>query len=295
MGRSAIALLVPTLSACALVSGLSNIHIEDDAGVDGDALDASASPDAAMGADASLDVDFPDAPVDGKAALDLVSACGTLPGSSTFSFTNVDFSLSFWFRADVVFSTKELHPIIWKGGRFTSEPGWLIGIRGAGLTFCAGDQSYAACTPDWPIQQGHLLHIGAVADANTDTIPRVLTLYALDVTAGDKTHSAVGKTNAPNNWTTGATFTIGGASLGPNSCAVTAAGVIDDLRIYGGLLTQQLLDQSYMQAVPCNLPGGIAYFKFDEGTGAIATDCVAQAKLAISGKYGWVPTPFPAP
>jgi hypothetical protein len=87
-------------------------------------------------------------------------------------------------------------------------------------------------------------------------------------------------------------FTIGGAR--PNNLCTSAPNVvIDDLRIYGSALLAAQLDAD-MGTISCNTSGLIAYFKFDEGSGATATDCSPDKLLTTLGQgASFVTSPFP--
>ncbi len=288
------------LAGCGLVSGLDSLSIEGGAVLP----DATADVTADVGSDVTQDVVPPPeaAPSDGGTTTDARAGtalltkggCATAGSASTLSLTNDNFTIELWFRLDVAALSTEIDPVLWKGGRSASEPGWSLVVQAGNLLFCVSDTSGSKCTTPYALTAGHLVHIGVKSSYTSNTpLSRVVNVYAHDVTAGELAHTNVGSvTGAVNNWTSTAPFTIGGAIA--NACTSTSAFTIDDVRIYSTLLSLASMDNSESVDVACNTLGLLAYYKFNEGSGMVANDCSGNAfNLALGQGQTFIPSPFP--
>src|SRR5207245_2828515 len=200
MARSPFALLALLPTGCALLSGLSEIGVGN--------LEA--------GADASSEVKMSDAGLDSRTntdvlvtsdaragtAIELSTTCATaMVPSDLLSFSDKDFTVSFWFKPGMIADMVGLNPIVWKGGRAGGENGWMVGIQKGGLAFCAADSNGGGCAmANQPLPVGHLVHVAAASKANLNQFPRALQIYALDLSIGEKMHTLVASGTAPNNW-----------------------------------------------------------------------------------------------
>lgn len=280
---------------CALVSGLSQITARDDGGSD---TDGSASDASTADTDAGGDARDSGTSRAGS-ALQVKTACATSSSpmiSSSFSFSNASFTVSFWFRPDMpLMFSQEIHPIVWNGGRSTADPGWLIGIQFTSLVFCVADAGTFVCAsaPGSLGVIGHQIHIVGVSAIAGGS--RSLELWALDATTAESVHAMVAKAaNLANSWTSTAVFTVGGV-VANNGCTANVQGTIDDLRLWSTALAPTQFDANYKQTIPCNDPNLVGDFTFDEGMGTVAGNCTLKTQqLAITGSSTWiVPSPFP--
>jgi hypothetical protein len=263
------------------------------------------APDAAGAKDATkdqstLDVasdQADDAPSDAAragTALQTNDACATLAGASNLSLSNDELTIELWLRLDAppADASAELEPILWKGGRATSEPGWSLDVGASGLVFCVASDVAQACTTPYALSVGHLVHVGVRSTVLVQTSgSRAVTIYARDVTSGETAHTAVASMSAaPNAWNTSALFTIGGA----DACANAASFTIDDLRIFTTVQTAQSFDAEQSVNIACTTTALAADYAFDEGSGSSAADCSSDAfTLALGAGTAFVPSPFP--
>jgi hypothetical protein len=288
------------LAGCGLVSGLDSLSVEGGAPL----RDAAADVTADAGTDVTQDVIAPPeaAPGDGGTTSDARAGtalltkggCASAGGATTLSLTNDNFTIELWLRLDVAALGTETDPVLWKGGRSASEPGWSLVVQAGNLLFCVSDTSGSKCTTPYALTAGHLVHIGVKSSYTANTpLSRVVNVYARDVTASELSHTNVGSlTGAANNWTSTAPFTIGGAIA--NACTNTPAFTIDDVRIYSSLLSLASMDNSESIDVACNTLGLLAYYKFNEGSGLVANDCSGSAfNLTLGQNQSFVPSPFP--
>lgn len=285
------------VAGCALVSGLSGLDVgpgpSKDAAVDL-ASERTELPDAGDAGDGSL------GPLgEAGAALRFGGGCGTTVNAvPALSFSNGALSVALWVRLDsAVTNTSGLDPIVWNGGRTTTEPGWSLDLglddgTASKLVFCVGDSNGGSCTTSYPLPVGHLVHVVATSTLSGTNNGRTSTLYALDATTGQTTH-AVGATAAgmTSNWPGGVAFALGGAWLG-GACTSGAMVTVDDLRVYSVVVSTTTMDQTYAQPLTCTSPDSTASFDFSEGTGAITRACQGNLSLFLNGGYQWVASPF---
>ena len=291
MGARGIGLASMALACgCAFVSGLSNLEVTD----------ASSSADAASEAPADVGVsaDAPPLVEAGGGGYALSASGGCASGLSSFSLSNIEFSITLWLRVDATaLSDFDMLPILWNGGRSKSEPGWSLDLTTKGITFCVADQNGSTCTPAAPIAQSHLVHIGIVSPYTGVTSGRSLQVYAMDLTAKETTHTQVAlATGAQGNWTSSAPFTIGGAQVA-SACTTPSSVTVDRVHlIQNTLLTVSQLDSSAAQAICGSSNSALADFELDEGSGNSTTDCIGKTVTlgwAATSKIAFVISPFP--
>lgn len=288
--------LVATLAAgCGLVSGLDGLAIDDGGSPTGDSGGVDGSADVTVLPDGSADVTPP--PGDAgraRTALATKGGCSSAIGPTTLALSNSDFTVSLWLRVDAASSSVETQPILWKGGRSSAEPGWMLALQSGNLVFCVADSNGSKCSAGWAILTGHLVHV-VVRSTFVDQVAssREVWIYKRDLTNGDLTHTAVVDTSGfVANWTANSLFTIGGAVA--NTCTVAGAYTIDDLRIADTAVDPTLYDTEESIDIPCNTASLVGDYSFDEGAGAVAHDCTADAfDLKLGAGASFVVSPFP--
>jgi len=275
---------------CGLVSGLDSLVVVDGAAPsDASVLDA---PDANDANDA-LDETVVDANDDTReasvnTALDLAGGCAT--ATSTISLTNSAFSVELWLDLTSV-QTNTAASIVWNGGRNVNEPGWSIDVVPAGVELCVASSTGSKCTTPAGIPENHLVHVVVTSSIGVAASTRTLSLYALDQTASETTHTLLSSaTAAPNTWASTSPFTVGGAFA--QTCSGTIQGVIDRLRIFSVVLSVADMNAS-MSTDACSAPNVLYDFEFDEGSGTTTTSCVGATSLTLVSSASFVPSPFP--
>ena len=296
MVRRAWFAIVPFTLSCALVSGLDGISVGPPG--DGSAMDSPAGDGGAN--DGVADADAPELPdvlmtsdARAGAAVRMTNMCGTyqVPTDAT-SFSDKDFSVTFWYEPLANPGSLGRFPIVWRGGRAGGENGWMVGVDSGSLIFCVADPNGGACTTSsWQMPLNHLLHVAALSKVGINQIQRTLAIYVLDRTNSDKNHALVANGTGQNNWNLPLGLAIGGAMSG--QCSQTVNGVIDDLRLWSRLLTPNDVDANYATSIACNDLNLVSYYRFDEGIGSVATDCANKLNFDLKGTYAWVPSPFP--
>jgi hypothetical protein len=283
--RAPVVLAALCAVGCGLVSGLDALVV--DGGQPSDAGDAQQN-DVVVDQTAPVDAVAPDGG-DAGSALSSVSACSFISGTSPLSLTSKDFTIELWLQIHALVESADVEPILWNGGRSTTEPGWTLALTSQGLELCIADSTAAKCSTTYPPTIGDLVHVGIIS---TVSGPRIVELFVRDVTAKEGSHMLRGQlVNGLVDWSTTSTFTIGGAKLNA-LCSSTPSFVIDDLRFYDSALTPTQLD-SDMGAIACSTPNLLAYFKFDEGAGLVANDCTAKLVLTLGQSASFVTSPFP--
>jgi hypothetical protein len=298
LGLARRALLLAGVTSCALVSGLSGLHVGDgsDAAVD-HVDDVTTLPDG--GDDAVVDDVGP--PSSAGTALQFKAGCGTTSNAvGVLGLSDAPFTIELWIRLDVavVGQANAMAPVVWNGGRDKTEPGWSVDLSTldstqSALVFCASDQNGGACTTSYALAVGHLVHIAVVTAPGQNSSTRLAHVYALDATKGETVHTLVADTTAlPNNWPTLVPFGLAGSATA-TSCASAAPVTIDDVRVSSVVVATSALDANYATTLPCSAPGLVAELTFSEGGGTLTRDCTTNnVTLALTGAYEWVASPF---
>lgn len=280
------------LPGCALVSGLSDIRVGDGGtNTTEDAMASSDAPNPMTDGGTELDASSTDGST-GKNALQLTGGCGSNAAPNDFDFTNIDFTITFWYRPDQM-SGNDVRILLSHGGA-PNSPGWGVFQTPTGMAFCLADNNGFTCTT--PVKLGsNVVHIAFVAKTNVNQVGRELSMWTRDTTT--KMHVKVaGASNAPS-WAAGSNTPFGLATTaGSVSCTNPLSATIDELRIYKIAMDSGRMDSDLAMSVPCNPFNGIfAQWHFDETTGSTAAEECGKRPFMLTGSYAWIPSPFPPP
>jgi hypothetical protein len=278
-------------AGCGLVSGLDSLQVDDG----GQAPDTGGD---ARGDDVAIDqvvqdaTPLPDTGIDGGAALSTANACSSVQGDS-LSLSSSSFTIELWLQVKANNGKPEPSPILWRGGRSASEPGWTLALSNGGLTFCIADTTASTCSTPYAVNANDLLHVAVVSSVQQQNT-RTVQLYVRNFSTQENTHFLRGQiTSGPASWgtTTGGPFTIGGVK-GNTTCTNTTNVIVDDVRVYDVAVGLLQLDPD-TSTIQCNTAGLLAYFMFEEGSGTTTTDCTSKLVMTLAQGASFVATPFP--
>jgi len=207
----------------------------------------------------------------------------------TLDLSRSSFTVELWFRPN---SLPVYQALVVHGAGNPTQPGWAIFTTDDGITFHTADGSVGEHAGAASVLEvGHNHHI-VVTRSGSDA--RIL---ILDATAGQTKHVAAGRSALLPTWASplDQPFELGGTYGGGNTIDFPVDGVVDDVRIWNVVLTNEEIDQKAGAPVSCREAGLIAYWSMDQTGGNAVPHCDTRDNLdlVIAGEgYEWVPSPF---
>lgn len=201
----------------------------------------------------------------------------SVPAAPDLDLSGGSFTIEAWVRPDRL--PAESYDYQWIINKSSSniDLDYLLGVNDDGhFRFLARGTMNDLIGPR--VEPGTLYHVVGVLDVKHQTIM----LYVDDVIAAQQLLRGV------------ATSTPAPLSIGSRSTSEFFNGVIDEVRIWNVARTQQQISEWSHGLLKGNEPGLVAYWRFDEKSGAMSPDITGHGHGASLNEHvKRIPSPFP--